>query len=234
MLVMVYNQKGGVGKTTTALNLAAALADISGPVALVDMDPSCDLTFLVAGQTQLSLTDWVAGAEAESGGWSGLGTVSFIAGSEVHPDWSREDLQASTGRTAWTIVDCGSQWSAVNAHLSEIADVILCPVDADVAAVRAAKVLRDRLHPEARLRLRVLMCRYSNRVQSHNQMRGALLAEFGSESILPTVIRTSARIAEASANGQTVLAFAPGSTGSSDFAQLARSLVVQSQLRETS
>jgi chromosome partitioning protein len=75
-------------------------------------------------------------------------------------------------------------------------------------------------------RLNLLICRYSDRLAVHREVRARLAERFGTQGLLPHVIRNSVRLAEAPGQGRTVFRHAPTSTGAADYAALARHLML--------
>ncbi|NBO21124.1 MAG: ParA family protein, partial [Rhodobacteraceae bacterium] len=71
-------------------------------------------------------------------------------------------------------------------------------------------------------RLRLLLCRYNDRLAVHKEVRARLQDRFGTSNLLPVAIRNSVRLAEAPGRGQTIFQHAPSSAGATDYAELAR------------
>ena len=237
MRVLIYNQKGGVGKTTSAINLSAALAAEGQATLVVDLDPQMHPTAAV-------------GEMAGSGADSGSGTAEdWLAGREVVPrkrssgmaivPGSANVLSGPIDETAlrhpasdWLIMDAPPGWSEPLGQIARLCDMVICPLEPDFLGLNGLNQLLRRLSDVGfeRERLRVLISRYSNRLAVHREVRGKLIDRFGSDIVLPVVIRSSVRLAEAPGLGQTVFEYAPKSTGASDYAQLARTLISQRSL----
>ncbi len=208
MRLMVFSPAEKGGKTTVALHLSLALLAEGQRVALMDLDPRGGLTAAISG-----LSD---GAAADD-------LPALLSGSEASFAGEGDD---------WLILDPAPGWTPdLSARLRQ-ADLILCPVQPEPESLTALDELTARLAAEAidKSRLRLLVTRYSNRLERHRELRGRLTTAFGSAHVLPVVIRASSRLAEISTSGQALRSIAPRSTAASDFAQLARALMAMRSL----
>ena len=228
MRVLVFNQKGGVGKTTTAINLGAALLQLGvARVVLADLDPQMHLTACL-GHLQpdfgWSVTDWLSAVPGEPLACAepGLWLVPGAPGEELPlPAGSLDDLGAD-----WLVMDAAPNWSPTLARLMAAADLILCPLEPDFLGLQGLNRLL-RVMSEAgvsRDRLRLLPTRFDARLAVHREVRGRLEARFG-DMLLPCVIRRSVRLSEAPGHGTSVFAHAPDSSGAVDHIALATVLM---------
>ena len=228
MRVLVFNQKGGVGKTTTAINLAAALLRRGvARVMLADLDPQMHLT---AGLGHLqpgfgwSVTDWLSAVPGEPLACAepGLWLVPGAPGAELpHLAGSLDPLGAE-----WLVMDAAPSWSPALARIMAEADVILCPLEPDFLGLQGLNRLL-RVMSEAgvsRDRLRLLPTRFDTRLAVHREVRGRLEARFG-DMLLPCVIRRSVRLSEAPGHGVSIFVHAPRSSGAADHLALATALM---------
>lgn len=235
MRILIYNQKGGVGKTTTAINLSAALAVEAQETTVVDLDPQMHLTAAIAGTGASgtgSAADWISGKPVQPrpvAGTPGLWLVPGDGDALVGRFDDTRFLQPSAG---WTIMDAPPGWSATLGQIASLSDLVICPLEPDFLGLNGLNQLLRRMSEVGfdRDRLRILIARYSNRLAVHREVRGKLIDRFGSDIVLPVVIRSSVRLAEAPGLGQTIFDYAPRSTGASDYAQLARTLISQRSL----
>jgi chromosome partitioning protein len=234
MKVLVFNQKGGVGKTTTAINLGAALVRRGGGrVLLADLDPQMHLT---AGLGHLrpaygwSVTDWLSGrtgaplpcAEA------GMALVPGPAGAEL----PQPVPEPETFGADWVVMDAAPSWSPALAAVMAGADIILCPLEPDFLGLQGLnRLLRAMSEAEVpRDRLRLLATRFDARLAVHREVRGRLEARFGA-ALLPCVIRRSVRLSEAPGHGVSVFRHAPRSSGAADHLALADALMAPREAR---
>lgn len=231
MKILIYNQKGGVGKTTTAANLGAALARAgSGRVVLVDLDPQMHLTASLglAGARDWTVKDW---REGRSGAPLAVAEAEGLYLVPGHPEGT-EDAGSPEPLTAdWLIHDAPPGWNDELARVMGEADLVLSPLEADFLGLNGVSRLMRQMQ-EAGVpwsRLALLICRYSDRLAVHREVRARLAERFGTQGLLPHVIRNSVRLAEAPGQGRTIFRHAPSSTGAADYAALARHLMAMAQ-----
>lgn len=222
--LVIYSQKGGVGKTTTAVNLGAALARAgAGRVTLIDLDPQMHLTASLGVQAgDWGAHDWIAGRAGKPTAIPDEPGLSLVPG---HPDPVPEgDIAPLTLKTDWVIIDAAPGWTAPLAGVMRDCHVIISPLEADFLGLNGISRLMRRMQ-DAGLpweRLRLLICRYNDRLAVHKEVRARLEDRFGASNLLPTAIRNSVRLAEAPGLGRTIFQHAPSSSGATDYADLAR------------
>jgi chromosome partitioning protein len=234
MRVLVFNQKGGVGKTTTAINLGAALLRRgAGRVLLVDLDPQMHLT---AGLGHLSpsfdwgVADWLAGR-------AGAPLATAEPGLMVVPGSAAGDGGDGAEATAlgalpdafgadWVVVDAPPSWTPSLGAMMAQADLIICPLEPDFLGLQGLnRLLRGMT--EAGFgwdKLRVLLTRFDPRLSVHAEVRGRLEHRFKG-AVLPRPIRRSVRLAEAPGQGVSIFRHAPRSTAAADYLALADAIM---------
>ena len=216
MRVLVHTQKGGVGKTTTAVNLAAALLRFGHAqrVLLADLDPQQHLTAMVVTEKGTQKTPLPVQGEA------GL----FIAAAPGEP---KDDpfLVYRDNNADWTILDTAPSWSPHIAAACRHADLILCPLEPDFLGLSGVGRMLEQIgtHGVERGRLRFLLTRFNPRLALHREVRERLTLHFG-DLLLAHEIRSSIKLAEAPGMGKTIFGHAPGSSGCSDYRALAATL----------
>jgi chromosome partitioning protein len=251
MRLLIHNQKGGVGKTTTTANLGAALlrAGIARHVLVADLDPQMHLTAMLGHQGTTpgwTLADWLTGRPGTPLPIAGEPGLALVPGcSEVVPPFAPPALiggqsavqpsvdqhpantqPADTQPADWTLIDSAPAWSDHMAVLGHWADLILCPLEPDFLGLSGVSRLLMQLDAAGipRARLRFVPCRVNPRLAVHRDVIARLSTRLGADMVLPAMIRTSVRLSEAPGFGQTIFRHAPGSTGCHDHLALARCL----------
>jgi chromosome partitioning protein len=143
------------------------------------------------------------------------------------------DRRAEMG--SWTLFDTASGWDHVHAEQAKTADLVLVPVP----PMAESLPLFDLFLPQVQAamgasgRVNLLITRHANRHKHHRAILGEMISRFGSEMVLPIMVRASARFNNAQEQGLSIFDSAPQSTGAADFAQLARTLLsYAAQLRQ--
>jgi chromosome partitioning protein len=240
--IAVFNQKGGVGKTTTALNIAAAMARAGESPLAIDLDPQAHLS-MVSGvadhnaETSIyafyrdsrSLTELVKPSQH---GWSLI---------PAHLELSKVDTQYGKGPNILNrlkiglvkenlngvrpvVVDCCPMLGVLSLSAIFAADRVLIPVSADYLAVKGALQVEktlDALTPvlKRRVERRYVVTRFDSRRRMSWDIFESFRARFGAD-LCETKIAESVSLAEAPFNGKDVFTHAPGSRGAQDYQAL--------------
>jgi chromosome partitioning protein len=248
-VVAIANQKGGVGKTTTAVNLGASVADAGYPTLLVDMDPQCNATVALghpkdshpnvydclsgdltlesaatpAGPERLDLvpsTPELAGANVE---------LPRIAGSETR---LRERLGAVRERYLLTLLDCPPSLGPLTVNALVAADSVIVPVQTEYFALEGLAGLLDTLgliQRELNPRLTIsgmILTMHDARTRLARDVEREVREHFP-ELVFDTVIPRNVRLGEAPSFGVPVLRHAPQSAGTAAYLKLAKEVAAR-------
>jgi chromosome partitioning protein len=244
----VANQKGGVGKTTTTVNLAAGLAKLGKRVLVVDLDPQGNATMgsgIDKRALEVSVYDVllesasIAEARQTSphGGYDVLGANRELAGAEVelvHLERREKRLKLALAAVAseydFVLIDCPPSLSMLTLNGLCAANGVLVPMQCEYFAleglsdlVNTIKQVHANLNPDLQISglLRVM---FDTRVTLQQQVSEQLKAHFGAK-VFDTVIPRNVRLAEAPSYGQAGVNFDPASKGAQAFVEFAKEVV---------
>ncbi len=252
-IIAVVNQKGGVGKTTTAINLSAAFALEGIPAMLIDCDPQANSTGglgfprdddRLSTYTVLSGESTVAEAAlpTEVEGLRLLPSSKHLIGANVELVQARDRafrlrdaLTKYTGPERMIVLDCPPALDLLTLNALVSADSLLIPMQAEYFALEGVSELvqtldrvRDGFRPELTIE-GVVLTMYDERTNLAQQVTENLRTFFG-EKLLKTTIPRNIRLAEAPSHGKPVQIYDPRSRGAESYMELARELLLRNKI----
>ncbi|HLT57652.1 MAG: ParA family protein [Limnochordales bacterium] len=256
-VIAVANQKGGVAKTTTVANLAAALSEAGARVLMLDMDPQGSLT-LWSGHNPDALDKSLYDSLIK-----GLDSREILLSTPLGADLLPASIDLSLAemelvgmvarerrlggvlaplrdRYDYVLVDCQPSLGLLTVNAFAAADAVLVPVACEFLSTRAIQVLL-RMVRKVQLRLNsqlvvagILPTLFDRRTRHAQQELEALVQQFGHETpvLVDCAVPRSIRFAEAAAAGKSILAFAPLHPGAEAYRRLARAIAPGLEARE--
>lgn len=246
-ILAVTNQKGGVGKTTTAVNLSACLAALGQRVLMIDLDPQgngttgCGIIKREALPTVYQLLigrSTLAQARLKTDfGFDILPANRELAGAEVDLiDMAgreyrlRDALAPALGDYDFILMDCPPALNMLTVNGLAAADVVMIPMQCEYYALEGltdlvATLKKVRAHLNARLEIEgLLRTMFDPRSTLTQQVSGELVEHFG-DKVYRTIIPRNVRLAEAPSYGKPVIAFDRLSKGAQAYSALAQELL---------
>lgn len=230
--------KGGVGKTTTAVNLAAGLASFQRSVLLIDVDTQGQVAKMLNCQPRAGLAEVMHGEASIAdalfparqgvwllaGGRGMAGVKRTITRREFNAENTlSETLQDLDGNFDYILIDTAPGWDTLNINVFFYAETILSPVSLEILTLQGLLDFKQNLEtikkyrPELKLEY-ILPTFFDRRVRKSSEIIVQLRHHFGAQICEP--IRYNVRLSEAPGYGQTIFEYAPGSNGAEDYRKL--------------
>jgi chromosome partitioning protein len=252
----IANQKGGVGKTTSAVNLAACLALHGAQVLVVDLDPQGNASTALdiehrAGTPSVynvlvddqPLNGIVREVSAIPGLYCAPATID-LAGAEIElvPLVAREGrlhralASYDASGLDYILIDCPPSLGLLTINALVAASEVLIPIQCEYYALegleqllRTVDLVKGHLNPELRIST-ILLTMYDGRTRLAAQVADEVREHFG-DVVLSAVIPRSVRVSEAPSYGQSVITYDPGSSGAQAYLDAAREMAFGAGLR---
>ncbi|MFN2568784.1 MAG: ParA family protein [Candidatus Dormibacteria bacterium] len=246
-VLAVANQKGGVGKTTTAVNVGAALAELGRRVLLIDIDPQANATSglgIPRGQVAASTYDVVVlgrplGEARIPTSVPGLDLVPShiaLAGSEIElVGMARREnrlayaLEGLDGADDYILIDCPPSLGLLTVNGAVAAQALLLPIQCEFFALEGLglitytlELLRRELNPGLTI-AGIVMTLFDSRLALAHQVVAEVRSRFPAELLTPTIPR-NVRLSEAPSHGMPITLYDPGCRGATAYRQLAANL----------
>ncbi|MBI1871090.1 MAG: ParA family protein [Chlamydiae bacterium] len=251
-IIAIANQKGGCGKTTTAINLSAYLASRGMKTLLVDLDPQGHATLglgvrpdrlektiydVLTARTNLSgviLQTPVSGLDLAPSNillsGADIDLVNVIGRENVLRDY----LLPLTASYEYIIIDCSPSLSILTVNALTAADSVLIPIQTHYYAMEGMKQLfstidlvKKRLNQHLSI-LGILPTLYDSRTNIAKEVLEGIRSFF-KEKVFQTVIHVNTRLTEAPSAGEAIITYDPKSTGARDYSQLAEEVLLLEQ-----
>ncbi len=253
-VIAIANQKGGVGKTTTAINLGASLAAAEQRTLIVDCDPQSNTTgglgfakdparrslyhalVLRESPVGLLLKTQVEGLDLLPADRNLVGAAVELVNVENREYKLKGILDGIKGEYSYVIIDCPPALDLLTLNALVASDSVLVPIQCEYLALEGVSELLDTL-----MRIRrslnpnlsiegILLTMYDERTNLSRQVAADLRSFFGSQ-VFETVVPRNVRLAEAPSHGKPILFYDIHSRGAESYVQLAKEVVVNGQKR---
>ena len=249
-IISVANQKGGVGKTTTAVNLSAALAVLEKKVLLVDCDPQANATSGLGvnpDELENGVYECLMGEidaedviyETDTPNLDLLPTRIDLVGAEVElvNENGREQflsrvLEPLRGNYDYIIIDCSPSLGLITLNALTASDSVIIPIQSEYFALEGlgkllntVRIVQTRLNPKLAIE-GLLITMFDNRLRLARQVVEDVRSHFG-QLVFQTIIFRNTKLAEAPSYGKSIIMHDAASTGAVNYLNLAQEILTK-------
>ncbi|HPR60922.1 MAG TPA: AAA family ATPase [Prolixibacteraceae bacterium] len=254
-VIALANQKGGVGKTTTAINLSASLAVLEKKVLLIDADPQANATSglgfdlkTIENSIYECIIDRIepetAILKTEIEGLDLMPSHIDLVGAEIEmlnmPDREKILKQVTDelkNQYDFILIDCSPSLGLITVNALTCADSIIIPVQCEYFALEGlgkllntVKIIQSRLNPDLQIE-GFLLTMYDSRLNLSNQVYEEVKRHF-QDMVFETVIQRNIRLSEAPSYGKPALLYDASSKGAVNHLNLAKELIEKNSVKE--
>ncbi|HEV2915038.1 MAG TPA: ParA family protein [Pyrinomonadaceae bacterium] len=248
-IIAVVNQKGGVGKTTSVVNMGAGLTTLGRKVLLIDLDAQAHLTYslgIAADDMEPTVYELLKGEATfeevliEKGGLAiipasiSLTAAEFELSTEIGREALLKNILAGISGYDFILLDCPPNLGLLTLNALTAAREVFVPLPAEFLAIKGlnnlsemADKVKQRLNPELEI-TGILITLFDHRLRLYQEVLEGLRKPIGNR-LFQTVIRRNVALSEATSFGQSIFEYSPTSHGAGDYRALCEEILRREQ-----